>query len=70
MVWYLGSFEVKRLQNVNLSPHNRIYLCYLNPKVLHYNSRPSGLERNETFSDNMVCGILAGLKLNLIRSVT
>lgn len=67
MVWYLGSFEVKRLQNINLSPHNRICLCYLNLRVLHYNSRPSGLERNGTFSDNAVCGVRAGLKLNLIR---
>lgn len=65
MVWYLGS-EVKRLQNINLS-YNRIRLCYLNPRVLHYNSRPSGLERNGTFSDNTVCGVLAGLELNLIR---
>ena len=66
MVWYLGSFEVKRIQNINLSSHNRIRLCYLNPRVLHYNSHPSGLERNGTFFDNMVCGVLAGLKLNLI----
>ena len=66
MVCYLGSFEVKRIQNINLSSHNRIRLCYLNPRVLHYNSHPSGLERNGTFFDNTVCSVLAGLKLNLI----
>lgn len=67
MVWYLGSFKGQRVQYINLSPHNRIHSFYLNLRFLHYNTHPSGSERNGTFLWQYTCGALAGWKSALIR---
>lgn len=66
MVWYLGSFEGQRVQTINLSPHNRIHPCYLNLRFLHYNTHPSGSERNGTFLWQSTCGALAGWESTVI----
>lgn len=66
MVWYLSSFEGWRVQDINF-PHSRIHSRYLNLRIFHYNTHPSGSERSGTFLWQRTCGALAGWKSAPIR---
>lgn len=66
MVWYLSSFEGWRVQDLNF-PHSRIHSRYLNLRIFHYNTHPSGSERSGTFLWQWTCGALAGWKSAPIR---
>lgn len=45
-----GSFEAQRVQKINLFPHSESTLVVEILRNLHYNIRPSDLERSEALS--------------------